>query len=124
MPVAVKHIECHWLGFYTINYTLTFTPMASKLRPLMDHIIVEAVEEQTTHASGLIIPDTVSKEKPQKGKVIAVGPGKYDEDGKRMPMDIKEGDMVLFTKYGPTEVKLDGKDILVLNQSDILAVVE
>lgn len=98
--------------------------MASKLRPLMDHIIVEAVEEQTTHASGLIIPDTVSKEKPQKGKVIAVGPGKYDEDGKRMPMDIKEGDMVLFTKYGPTEVKLDGKDILVLNQSDILAVVE
>lgn len=89
----------------------------------MDHIIVEAVEE-TTHSSGLIIPETVSKEKPQKGKVIAVGPGKYDEDGKRMPMDVKEGDTVLFTKYGPTEVKLDGKEILVLNQSDILAVVE
>lgn len=90
----------------------------------MDHIIVEAAEEETTHASGLIIPDTVSKEKPQKGKVLAVGPGKYDEDGKRMPMDVKVGDVVLFTNYGPTEVKLDGKEILVLNQSDILAVVE
>lgn len=96
----------------------------SKLRPLMDHIIVEAVADEETHASGLIIPDTVSKEKPQKGKVMAVGPGKYDEDGKRMPMDVKVGEVVLFTKYGPTEVKLDGKEILVLNQSDILAVVE
>jgi len=95
-----------------------------KLRPLADHIIVEAVEEEATHASGLIIPDTVSKEKPQKGKVLAVGPGKYTEDGKRMPMDTKVGDIVLFTKYGPTEVKLDGKDLLVLNESDILAVVE
>ncbi|MEZ4087832.1 MAG: co-chaperone GroES [Candidatus Gracilibacteria bacterium] len=98
--------------------------MSSKLRPLMDNILVEAVEEEMTHSSGLIIPDTVSKEKPQKGKVLAVGPGKYDEDGKRMPMDIKEGDTVLFTKYGPTEVKLDGKELLILSQSDILAVIE
>lgn len=90
----------------------------------MDHIIVEAMEEETAHASGLIIPDTVSREKPQKGKVLAVGPGKYDDDGKRMAMDVKVGDVVLFTKYGPTEVKLAGKELLVLNQSDILAVVE
>lgn len=90
----------------------------------MDNIIVEAVEEETTHASGLIIPDTVSKEKPQKGKVLAVGPGKYDEDGKRLPMDVKEGDMVLYSKYAPTEVKLDGKEILVISQDSVLAVVE
>jgi len=94
------------------------------LRPLQDHIIVEAVDEMETHASGLIIPDTVSKEKPQKGKVLAVGPGKLDDDGKRMPMDVKEGDTVLFTKYGPTEIKIDGQELLVLNQSDVLAVVE
>lgn len=90
----------------------------------MDNIIVEAVEEETTHSSGLIIPDTVSKEKPQKGKVIAVGPGKYDEDGKRLPMDVKEGDMVLYSKYAPTEVKLDGKEILIISQDSVLAVVE
>jgi len=96
----------------------------SKLRPLADHIIIEALDEEETHSSGLIIPDTVSKEKPQKGKVMAVGPGKYDEDGKRMPMDVKVGDIVLFTKYGPTEVKLDGKELLVLNESDVLAVIE
>ncbi len=96
----------------------------SKLRPLADHIIVEAAKEEETHSSGLIIPDTVSKEKPQKGKVLAVGPGKHGEDGKRTPMDVNVGDMVLFTKYGPTEVKLDGKELLVLNESDILAVIE
>lgn len=95
-----------------------------KLRPLQDHLIVEASDESETHSSGLIIPDTVSKEKPQKGKVLAVGPGRLDEDGKRMPMDVKVGDTVLFTKYGPTEVKLDGKEYLVLSQSDVLAIVE
>ncbi len=95
-----------------------------KLRPLQDHLIVEAADEPETHSSGLIIPDTVSKEKPQKGKVLAAGPGRFDEDGKRMPMDVKVGDTVLFTKYGPTEVKLDGKEYLVLSQSDVLAVVE
>lgn len=98
--------------------------MASKLRPLEDHIIIEALDEEETHTSGLIIPDTVSKEKPQKGKVIAVGPGKLDSDGKRMPMDINVGDKVLFTKYGPTEVKIEGQELLVLNQSDVLAIIE
>jgi chaperonin GroES len=96
----------------------------SKLRPLEDRIVVEAADEMEKHSSGIIIPDTVSKEKPQKGKVIAVGAGKFDEDGKRIPMDVKVGDTVLFTKYGPTEVKVDGKELLILSLSDVLAVLE
>lgn len=96
----------------------------SKLRPLEDRIVVEAVDAMEKHSSGIIIPDTVSKEKPQKGKIIAVGAGKFDEDGKRIPMDVKIGDMVLFTKYGPTEVKVDGKELLILSLSDVLAVLE
>ncbi|HLG25887.1 MAG TPA: co-chaperone GroES [Candidatus Gracilibacteria bacterium] len=95
-----------------------------KLHPLEDHIVVEALDEMETHSSGLIIPDTVSKEKPQKGVILAVGPGKFDQNGKRVPMDVKEGDKVLFTKYGPTEVKIDGKEYLILTQSDVLAVME
>jgi len=95
-----------------------------KLRPLEDRLVVEAVDEMEKHSSGIIIPDTVSKEKPQKGKVLAVGPGKFDDDGKRVPMDVKIGDTVLFSKYGPTEVKVDGKDLLILSQSDVLAVLE
>jgi chaperonin GroES len=94
-----------------------------KLRPIEDHIVVEAVEEET-HSSGLIIPDTVSKEKPQKGHVLAVGPGKIDHNGKRIEMEVNAGDKILFTKYGPTEVKIDGKELLVLSQSDVLAVIE
>lgn len=96
----------------------------SKLHPTDDHIVVEPVEHETKTASGLYIPETSSKERPQKGKVVAVGPGKLTDDGKRMPMGVKEGDMVLFSKYGPTEVKLDDKEILILNMSDVLAVVE
>lgn len=95
-----------------------------KLRPLEDRLVVEAMDEMEKHSSGIIIPDTVSKEKPQKGKVLAVGPGKFDDDGKRVPMDVKIGDTVLFSKYGPTEVKVDGKDLLILSQSDVLAVLE
>ena len=86
--------------------------------------MVEAVDEMEKHSSGIIIPDTVSKEKPQKGKVIAVGAGKFDEDGKRIPMDVKVGDIVMFTKYGPTEVKVDGKELLILSLADVLAVLE
>lgn len=97
---------------------------ASKLRPLEDRIVVEAVEENTVHSSGIIIPDTVSKEKPQKGKVIAVGHGRTDNNGKLVPMEVKVGDTVLFTKYGPTEVKVAGKELLILNQSDVLAILE
>jgi len=95
-----------------------------KIVPLEDRIVVEALDEMEKHSSGIIIPDTVSKEKPQKGKVLHVGPGKFDNNGKRIPMEVKAGDTILFTKYGPTEVKVDGKEYLILNQSDVLAVIE
>lgn len=95
----------------------------AKIVPTSDHIVVEATPEETT-ASGIIIPDTASKEKPQKGKVIAVGPGKVGDDNKRIPMEVKEGDTVLFTKYGPTEVKVDGKELMVLSESDVLAILK
>lgn len=93
----------------------------SKIIPTNDHLVVEAINEDTKSVSGIIIPDTASKEKPMKGKVIAVGPGKLTEDGKRLPMDITVGDTVLFSKYGPTEVKVDGKEVLILSASDIYA---
>lgn len=93
----------------------------AKIIPTNDHLVVEAIEESTVSASGIIIPDTASKEKPMKGKVLAVGPGKLTDDGKRLPMDISEGDTVLFSKYGPTEVKVDGKELLILAASDVYA---
>lgn len=93
----------------------------TKITPTSDYVVVEAPEEETTSANGIIIPDTASKEKPMKGKVLAVGPGKLMDDGKRMEMEVKEGDMVLFSKYGPIEVKLDGKEVLILSASDIYA---
>ncbi|MFC1647516.1 co-chaperone GroES [Patescibacteria group bacterium] len=95
----------------------------ANIQPTADHLVVEAVEEETT-ASGIIIPDTASKEKPQKGKVIAVGPGKMGDDNERIPMEVKEGDTVLFTKYAPSEIEVDGKDLLVLNESDVLAILK
>jgi chaperonin GroES len=92
-----------------------------KLKPLGDRLIVEALEEEETTASGIVLPDT-AKEKPQKGKVIAVGEGAWDEDGeKRIPLDVAEGDEVLYSKYGGTEIKVDGDDLLVLRESDVLA---
>ena len=95
-----------------------------KLKPLGDRLIVEAVEEDTTTASGIVLPDT-AKEKPQKGKVLAVGDGKWDDEGeKRIPLDVAKGDTVLYSKYGGTEIKVDGEDLLVLRESDVLAVVE
>jgi chaperonin GroES len=92
-----------------------------KLKPLGDRLIVRAIEEEETTASGLVLPDT-AKEKPQKGLVIAVGDGKYDEDGEnRIPLDVAEGDEVLYSKYGGTEIKVDGEELLVLRESDVLA---
>ncbi len=92
-----------------------------KLKPLGDRLIVKAVEEEETTASGLVLPDT-AKEKPQKGKVLAVGDGKWDEDGeKRIPLDVAEGDEVLYSKYGGTEIQVDGDDLLVLREADVLA---
>jgi chaperonin GroES len=92
-----------------------------KLKPLGDRLIVRAIEEEETTASGIVLPDT-AKEKPQKGKVLAVGDGKFDEDGgKRIPLDVSEGDEVLYSKYGGTEIKVDGEELLVLRESDVLA---
>ena len=91
------------------------------LKPLGDRVIVQAIEEEETTASGIVLPDT-AKEKPQKGKVIAVGDGAWDEDGeKRIPLDVSEGDEVLYSKYGGTEVQVDGDELLVLRESDVLA---
>jgi chaperonin GroES len=91
-----------------------------KLKPLGDRLIVRAIEEEETTASGLVLPDT-AKEKPQKGKVLAVGDGRLDDDGKRVPLDVAEGDEVLYSKYGGTEIKVDGEDLLVMRESDVLA---
>jgi chaperonin GroES len=91
------------------------------LKPLGDRLIVKAIEEEETTASGIVLPET-AKEKPQKGTVIAVGDGAWDDDGeKRIPLDVAEGDEVLYSKYGGTEVKVDGDDLLVLRESDVLA---
>ena len=97
--------------------------MSIKLKPLGDRLIVEPTEREEVTASGIVLPET-AKEKPQKGTVLAVGPGRRDEEGKRIPMDVKEGDRVLFAKYAGTEVKLEpDRKVLVLKESDILAIV-
>ena len=94
------------------------------IRPLQDRIIVERVEEETTTAGGIIIPDTVSKEKPQEGKVVAAGKGKVTPEGKVLPLDVKTGDLVLFGKYAGSEIKVDGVEYLIMREDDILGVVE
>ena len=92
-----------------------------KLNPLGDRVIVKAIEEEETTASGIVLPDT-AKEKPQRGKVLAVGDGRWDDDGeKRIPLDVAEGDEVLYSKYGGTEIVVEGDDLLVLRESDVLA---
>lgn len=94
----------------------------ANIKPLEDKILVQAVEAETTTASGLVIPDS-AKEKPQEGKVIAVGAGRVTEQGNRIPVDVKEGDVVIYSKYGGTEVKYDGQEYLILSARDILAIV-
>src|SRR3712207_9420215 len=91
-----------------------------KLKPLEDRLIVQAVEEEETTASGIVLPDT-AKEKPQRGKVLAVGDGKFGDDNERVPLDVSEGDEVLYSKYGGTEINIEGEDLLVLRESDVLA---
>ena len=98
--------------------------MAMKLKPLGDRVVVEPSEQEEKTASGIILPET-AKEKPQEGKIVAVGPGKFDETGKkRLPIDVNVGDTVLFAKYAGTEIKLEDKKVLILRESDIMAVVE
>ncbi len=94
-----------------------------KIKPLADRVVVRTVEEEETTASGLVLPDT-AKEKPQKGEVVAAGDGALNEAGDRVPMDVAEGDVVLYSKYGGTEIKVDGEDLLVMGVKDILAKVE
>lgn len=94
-----------------------------KIKPLGDRVIVEPLEQKEVKKGGIIIPDT-AKEKPQEGKVIAVGPGKIDDNGKKIPMDVKVGDKVLYGKYSGTEIKIDDKEYLIMHQDDILGIIE
>jgi chaperonin GroES len=97
--------------------------MSMNLRPLGDRLVVEPKEQEQTTASGLVLPET-AKEKPQEGEVLAVGPGRRDDDGKRIAMDVSVGDHVLYAKYGGTEIKIDGKKLLILKETDVLAILE
>jgi len=96
--------------------------MAINLKPLGNRLVVEPVEEEDVTAGGIVLPET-AKEKPQKGTVLAIGPGDRDESGKRIPMDVSVKDVVLYAKYSGTEVKIDGKKLLILRESDVLAIV-
>ncbi len=94
-----------------------------KIRPLNDRILVRRLEEEEKTAGGIIIPDS-AKEKPAEGKIIAVGPGKLNDNGDRVAMDVKEGDSILFSKYGGTDVKIDGEDYLIMREDDVLGIIE
>ena len=91
-----------------------------KLKPLGDRLIVKPIDEEETTASGIVLPDT-AKEKPQRGRILAVGPGSRNDKGDLVPMDVAEGDEVIFSKYGGTEIKIEGDDVLILRESDVLA---
>ncbi len=97
--------------------------MDLKLKPLADRLVVEPTEQDEVTASGIYVPET-AKEKPQEGKVVAAGPGRKDDDGKRIPMDVTTGDRVLYAKYAGTEIKLEAKKYLILKESDILAILD
>jgi chaperonin GroES len=99
------------------------TATATKLRPLGDRVVIQPTPREEMTKSGIVLPDT-AKEKPQEGKIISAGPGRLNDEGKREPMDVKEGDKVLYAKYAGTEFKVDGEELLIVSQKDILAVVE
>ena len=94
--------------------------MADKLKPLADRVVVKPIERETVSKGGIVLPDT-AKEKPQEGKVVAVGEGRLSDDGKRLPMDVKVGDIVIYAKYGGTEMKINDEELVILRESDILA---
>ena len=94
-----------------------------KIRPLADKVLVERIEAESKTAGGIVLPDT-AKEKPQRGKVVAVGEGKVQDDGSRRKMEVKKGDLILFTSYAGSEIKVDGKEYLIMDESDIMAVIE
>jgi len=95
-----------------------------KIKPLADRVVIEPISVEETTKLGIIIPETAEKEKPEQGKIIAVGPGKMLESGKRQVLEVKKGDKVLFTKYGPTEVKIDKQEYLIAKEEDILGIIE
>jgi chaperonin GroES len=97
--------------------------MSISIKPLGDRVVIEPIEQEDVTAGGIVLPET-AKEKPQKGTVLAIGPGNRNEDGKRIPLDVKEEDKVLFAKYSGTEIKLDDKKVLILRESDLLAIVD
>jgi chaperonin GroES len=103
--------------------TATKTAPKTKLRPLGDRVVIQPTPREEMTKSGIVLPDT-AKEKPQEGKIIAAGPGRINDDGKREPMDVAEGQKVLYAKYAGTEFKIDGEELLIVSQKDILAVVE
>lgn len=97
--------------------------MSISLKPLGNRVVVEPIEQEDVTAGGIVLPET-AKEKPQRGKVLSIGPGDRDEEGKRIPMDISVGDTILYAKYSGTEIKLDGKKLLILRENDVLAIVQ
>jgi chaperonin GroES len=103
--------------------TKSSSKASTKVQPLADRVVVKANEREEMTVSGIVLPDT-AKEKPQEGKILAAGPGRITDDGTREPMDVKEGDKVLYAKYAGTEFKVEGEDLLIVSQKDILAIVE
>jgi len=95
-----------------------------KIKPLSDHILIEPIKEEEKTKTGILLPETAEKERPEQGKVIAVGPGKKNKKGEYTPLDLKPGQKVLFTKYGPNEIKVDDKEYLIAKEEDILAIIE
>lgn len=95
-----------------------------KIKPLADRVVLEPISVEEKTKTGIVLPETAEKEKPEQGKVIAVGPGRLGLKGQRLPMSVKKGDIVLFTKYGPSEVKINGKEYLIAREEDILAILE
>ena len=113
------------LNYIIINVSVIFSTRMN-LKPLGDRVVIEPHGEgkEGKTKSGIYLPETASKERPEQGKVVAVGQGKMGDDGRRIPMNVKKGDVVLFTKYGPNEIKVDGKEYLIAREEDILAIVE
>jgi len=95
-----------------------------QIKPLSDHVLIEPIKEEEKTKTGILLPDTAEKERPEQGRVVAVGPGKKDETGKIISLEVKAGDRVLFTKYGPSEIKVEGKEYLIAKEEDILAILE
>ena len=94
------------------------------IKPLSDHVLIEPIKEEERTKTGILLPDTAEKERPEQGRVVAVGPVRKDETGKIIPMEVKPGSKVLFTKYGPSEIKVEGKEYLIAKEEDILAILE